>query len=98
MSTLRPSNRTIGFYVIAIVGAFLIMFTLVRAMQHYMRAPNLTQNRAEERRKARVALQAANTEALESQAGWVDKGKGIVRLPLSRAMELTLQEWKTNAA
>ena len=98
MSTSRPSNRTISYYVVAIVGAFLIMFVLVRAMQHYMRAPNVTQNRAEERRKARIALQAANTEALESPAGWVDKSKGIVRLPLTRAMELTLQEWKTNAA
>lgn len=97
MSTSRPSNRTITFYVLAIIGAFLIMFVLVKAMQHYMRAPNLGQNRAEERRKARVALQAANTDLLQSQAGWLDKGKGIVRLPIDRAIELTLQEWKTNA-
>ena len=29
---------------------------------------------------------------------WRDQGKGIVRIPLERALELTLTEWKNPAA
>ncbi len=34
----------------------------------------------------------ANQLKLTSEYGWVDKEKGIVRLPVERAMELTLEE------
>ena len=93
----RPSNFSITSYVVALVGAFLIMFLLVRAMQHYMRPPPVNQARADERRKALATLKAANTDALQAPAAWLDKGRGIVRLPIDRAIQLTLQEWTTNS-
>jgi hypothetical protein len=30
--------------------------------------------------------------------GWVDKARGIVRLPLDRAMELALRDWQNPVA
>ena len=38
-------------------------------------------------------FKAANHEALENY-GWQDPAKGLVRLKIERAMELTVQQWK----
>ena len=84
-------------YVAAILGSFLIMAGMVWLMQHYTRPAPLDQKRAEERRKTLADVKAANTESLNNYA-WIDQPKGIVRLPISRAMELTLQQWKNPAA
>ena len=84
-------------YVAGILGSFLIMAGMVWLMQHYTRPAPLDQKRAEERRKTLADVKAANTESLNNYA-WIDQPKGIVRLPISRAMELTLQQWKNPAA
>lgn len=43
-------------------------------------------------RKARLDdLRAQESSALSSY-GWIDQGSGVVRLPIDRAMELTLQD------
>ena len=83
-------------YGIAIVGAFLIVGGLVYAMRHYTQAPSLTQARAQTRAKNLQDLRAASTAALNEYA-WQDKTKGVVRIPVARALELTLQEWKNPA-
>jgi len=40
----------------------------------------------------------ANEQKLASGYSWVDQGKGVVRLPLSRAIELTVEELKSGSA
>ena len=81
-------------YVVAIIGSFLIVLGLVRTMQRITKPEALGQKRAKERADALRDLNAANVEALKTY-GWVDQSKGIVRLPVDRAMELTIQQWKT---
>ena len=49
------------------------------------------------RKKALAELRAAEASELDSY-GWVDQGKGVVRLPLAEAMKLTLREWQNPAA
>ena len=49
------------------------------------------------RKKALAELRAAEASELSSY-GWVDQGKGIVRLPITEAMKLTLREWQNPAA
>ena len=39
-----------------------------------------------------------NEQKLASGYSWVDQGKGVVRLPLSRAVELTVEELKSGTA
>ena len=84
-------------YVVAIFGSFLIMAGMVWLMQYYTRPAPLNQKRADERRKNLADLRAANVEFLNNYA-WMDQPKGIVRLPVSRAMELAVQQLKNPAA
>ena len=84
-------------YAAGLLGAFLIMALLVAAMRHYTRPAPVGGNRAEERYKNLQELRAANAKILEGY-DWQDQAKGAVRLPIERAMELVLQEWRNPAA
>ena len=84
-------------YVIAILGAFLIVAALVWAMRKYAQPEPLGQARAAERAKALAEMRAADKEALENSA-WIDQGKGLVRLRIEDAMKLVEREWKNPAA
>ena len=84
-------------YAAAITGAFLIMAALVWAMRHYTQAPPLNANRAAERAKAFGEMHAAETEALNN-TGWMDQGKGLVRLRIEDAMTLVERKWQNPAA
>jgi hypothetical protein len=91
-----PKIRAASVWFIAIVGAFLIMAWLVSYVRKYTAPPPLNQARIEERRKAFAELEASNAEMLNNY-GWVDQSKGLVRLPLDRAISLTFQEWQNPA-
>src|SRR6185436_19553333 len=84
-------------YVISILGMFAVVGGLAWIMVHADKAAPLNQARAAERAKALTELNQANVEA-QNAYGWVDQGKGLVRLPISRAMELTVQNWKNPAS
>ncbi len=45
-------------------------------------------------RKAALAELRGKEQTAATTYGWVDKDKGVVRLPLERAVELTIQEAK----
>jgi hypothetical protein len=45
-----------------------------------------------EGRAAKLAEVTAREQSLASSYGWVDKDKGVVRLPIDRAVELTIKE------
>lgn len=87
----NTSQKTASF--LGIIGAFLVIAVLVYAMKQYTRPAPLDQARAAERKKAHLDLSAVSDNALHSY-GWQDQAKGIVRLRIDRAMELTLQEYK----
>jgi len=97
MNASQLFNRTVGLYFVAIAGTFLIVAGLVYAMQRYTRPAPLGAARAQERLKARAEVTAANTESLNNY-GWVDQGKGIVRMPITNAIPLALKEWQNPAA
>jgi len=84
-------------YAVGIFGTFLIVAMLVLAMRHYSQPAPLGANRVEERHKFLQDQRAADAKAL-NEYDWVDKDKGFVRLPVQRAVELTLQEWQNPAA
>ena len=97
MSTQPARERAWLAYVIGILGAFLIVATLVWAMQRYTQAPPLGQDRIAVRKKALADLRAAEATELGTY-GWVDQTKGVVRLPIVDAMQLALREWQNPAA
>jgi hypothetical protein len=96
---VKPSFDTarLTAYAIGIFGTFLIVAMLVLAMRHYSQPAPVGANRVEERHKFLQEQRAADAKAL-NEYDWMDKDKGIVRLPVQRAVELTLQEWQNPAA
>ena len=89
------SERTGLAYVIAVLGAFLIVAGLVWAMRHYTEPAPLGEDRAAVRAKTLAELRAAETEALNT-TGWVDATKGIVHLRIEDAMTWVEQQWGSN--
>ena len=79
------------------LGTFLIAALLVLAMRHYTKPSPVGANRIEERYRFLHDQRAADAKAI-NEYDWQDKDKGIVRLPIQRAVELTLQEWQNPAA
>lgn len=88
-----PGGFKVVTYGIAIFLAFLIMGYLVRRMQRLHDPGRVNSARAVERLKARENLTKSSLEAL-AKAGWADQAKGLVRLPIDRAMELTVQAYQ----
>ena len=86
-------------YVFAVLGSFLIVGGLVWVMVQYTRPAPLGEDRAAARRKALQELRAANEEILNNpNYVWENPAKGIVRLPIDRAMALSFQWWQDPAA
>lgn len=95
-------NRTVGAarlaaWILAIAGTMLIVGWLAWLVAARTRPPGVDQVRAELRRKNLAEMRAENHLATTTY-DWVDKAKGIVRLPTARALELTLQFWQDPAA
>jgi hypothetical protein len=94
----QPATERTGLaYLIGVLGSFLIIAALVWAMQRYTQPPPLGEDRAAVRKKALADLRAAEASELDSY-GWVDQAKGVVRLPISEAMQLTLRGSQNPAA
>jgi hypothetical protein len=84
-------------YVVAAAGAFLIMAAVVWTAYDYTRPAPVGAARVEERKKALAEMRAYDAETL-NHYGWADQAKGLVRLPIARAMELTVQAYQDPAA
>lgn len=82
---------------VAIVGTFLIVAGLVGVMRRHTQAPLVDAARIAERTKALAELREAEAVALSTPA-WIDQAKGLVRLPITNAMDLVLRAWENPAA
>ena len=99
MNSQPECRSSVCAYSAAIIGSFLIVAGLVWVMLHYTRPEPLGEDRAALRRKNLAELRAANEEVLHNpNFVWQDPAKGIVRMPIDRAMELALEYWKNPAA
>ena len=97
MSSESVQPRSRWAYALAIVGTFLIVAALVSVMRRHSQPPPIDAKRIAERAKALAELRQAEAVAL-STADWIDQAKGIVRLPITNAMEMVLKEWQNPAA
>ena len=75
------------FGVIFVVACFLFV-ALVVAVQMSVHVPAIDADRAALRSKALADLRAVEATALTT-AGWVDQDRGIVRLPIETAMQIS---------
>jgi hypothetical protein len=81
---------------VAVVLACLVFAALVWKTRQYTTPPPLGAERAAERAKALADLRAAEADAL-GNVGWVDQGKGLVRLPIGEAMKQVERKWQNPA-
>ncbi len=84
-------------WAVAILGSFCIMAGLVWVMYYYTRPEDLVAKRAAERRQFLREVKDAEATLISTYA-WQDQAKGIVRVPVQRALELVVQEWQNPAA
>lgn len=81
---------------LGVVGAFVAMAILVAALKHYTTVPSVNVARAQERTK--IAAEVRQKTEIELQtAGYLDKEKGVVRLPNAVATALAVQKWQDPA-
>jgi hypothetical protein len=75
-----------GFAIFGVILAVAYMPKKVEQVGDGVRSP--------EQRKAILAELQGKAQTHATTYGWVDKDKGVVRLPIDRAMELVVQEHK----
>lgn len=94
---LKPSRPHLFSFVIATLGAFLVIAALVWIMVRVTRPESVGAARAGERKKALVQTRNDEAQALNHY----DKqgaGGGFVRMKIEDAMKLTLKEYQNPAA
>jgi hypothetical protein len=84
-------------WAIGVIGSFLVVGGLAWLVVVYTRPAVLGQDRIALRLKNLREVRAAESES-SAQYGWVDQAKGIVRLPIHRAVEIAGKEWTDPAA
>jgi hypothetical protein len=101
MATYGTYNTPGGFkltvYGIAIAACFLLMFYVVRGMYRENNPGRVNSARAAERIKARNELREKSSMAL-MEGGKIDTNKGLVRIPIARAMQMTVEAYQNPEA
>ncbi len=88
-----PGPFKLTLYGIVIVACFCVMFFLVRSAYHDYGPEPVNHARALERAKVRNDVTGKALSNLTT-SGWVDQPRGIVRLPISRAMQMTVDAYQ----
>ena len=87
----RASSAVTGFIV-----ASLIFIALAIVVKFFIQVPAIDADASATRAKALAELRATEDKSLAT-AGWIDRSRGIVRLPIETAMQETVQAWKNPA-
>lgn len=93
MSDATSSKPGFGLTFIAAVGGFVI-FVVILLVAYLPKRPEPLGDgvKTPAQRKATLAEMRAREAKIASSYGWVDQSKGVVQLPLDRAIELTLRD------
>ena len=92
-----PNEKIIWHYGVNFVVACLLFVALTVAVKFSMSVPAINADRAAVRSKALAEIRAAEATALNT-AGWADKDRGLVRLPIETAMQLSEKAAQNPAA
>jgi hypothetical protein len=79
------------------VVACLLFAVIVAVVKYSEPVPAIDADRAAVRAKALAEIRATETQALNNP-GWIDENRGLVRLPIEVAMQITEREWHSPAA
>jgi hypothetical protein len=99
-----PTPKALWPTVLAVIGVFALFLIIMKVAQTPVQPLSSTAGVAAEeqwrfsdegRQSRLVELRGREASALNNY-GWVDQPAGVVRLPLERAMELTIAEANAN--
>jgi hypothetical protein len=90
-------ERTVWPVGVAFLVVCLLFAVIVAAVKYYTPVPAIDADRAAVRSKALAEIRITEAQAL-NQAGWIDQSRGLVRLPIEVAMQITEREWQNPAA
>ncbi len=91
-----PSSGAFTATALAVIGGFAI-FAIILAVAYLPNKQDLPRgvgSKSREEGKAILKELHGAEQAAATTYAWIDKDKGVVRLPLDRAIELTIQERK----
>ena len=92
-----PGGFKLTIYGIVIAACFLMMFYIVRGMYIENNPGRVNSARSAERIKARNELREKTSTAL-LEGGAIDTNKGLVRIPIARAMQMTVEAYQNPEA
>ena len=87
----RASGAALGFVLASVL--FIVLGVIVGLA---VRPPAIDADQAEHRYQALADLRAAESTALNNP-GWIDQQRGIVRLPIERAITNAAEAWQNPA-
>jgi len=93
----ETTEKPVWHFGIIFVVACLLFVALVVVVKLAVHVPAIDADRAALRSKALADIRAAEAAALNT-AGWVDQDRGIVRLPIAAALELSEKAAQNPAA
>ncbi len=98
-SCCSPACRTKAAYFLGALVVILLGVGLNAMLKHYTETgvQAAREARAKERAKAQAEIRQTTAQELNTVAV-LDKAKGVYRIPVTAAMELTLKEYQTDAA
>jgi hypothetical protein len=92
-ATAHESKSSFTATLLAAIGGFAIFLVILFVAYLPNKVPPAGDGvKTPAQRKAALAELRGKEQSAATTYGWVDKDKGIVRLPLERAIELTIQE------
>jgi hypothetical protein len=92
---LEQTNRATGAAIALMVGS-LLFIVLCAAVRFLTTPPDIDAAAGVKRSQALATIRATEYTNL-NQVAWIDQSRGIVRLPIGTAMELTVQAWQNPA-
>jgi hypothetical protein len=92
---LEQTNRATGAAISLMVGS-LVFIVLCAAVRFLTTAPDIDAAAGAKRSQALATIRGTEYTNL-NQVAWIDQARGIVRLPIDTAMELTVQAWQNPA-
>jgi hypothetical protein len=97
MNSPTTSERTVWPVGVAFLIACFLFAAIAVKVKWSMPVPAIDADRAVVRAKALAEIRAAENQAL-NHPGWINQDRGLVRLPISVAMQITEREWQDPAA
>jgi hypothetical protein len=90
-------ERTVWPVGLAFLIACFLLAVIVAAVKFSTPVPTIDADRAGVRARTLAEIRAAEAQAL-NHPGWIDENRGLVRLPISVALQITEREWQNPAA